>query len=209
MKFAQHLEEFRAALRGHAKRYGIELSADDSARLGNYYELLLAWNARLHLVAPCSPTEFAKRHVLESLLLLPHLSEGARVADIGSGAGLPIIPNLIARPDVQGLLIESSQKKSIFLQEALRVSEVSAQAQVIAERFADVPSPEVNTITCRALDRFSELFPKLVDWAPRSCKLLLFGGPGLQEQIEDAKLEFSAIKIFDTERRFLFSITKR
>lgn len=200
------VNEFRKALRAKSGRYDVDLDEAVVARLCDYYALLLTWNPRLHLVAPCSPTEFATRHVLESLLLLPHLSADARVADIGSGAGLPIIPNLITRPDIQAILIESSQKKAVFLREALRVTKVGDQAAVIAERFEDVPTPEVESVTCRALDRFSELFPKLVDWAPRPGTLLLFGGVGLQKQIEEANLKFSVIKVPATERSFLFVI---
>src|SRR5918992_2224678 len=93
--------EFSSALEAHASRYGLQLSAQDISRLREYYEQVLAWNARLHLVAPCSPTEFATRHVLESLLALTHLPVGAHCLDIGSGAGLPIIPCLIVRPDLR------------------------------------------------------------------------------------------------------------
>jgi 16S rRNA (guanine527-N7)-methyltransferase len=200
------VNEFRGTLRAESQRYHIDLDEAVVARLCDYYALLLAWNPRLHLVAPCSPTEFATRHVLESLLLLPHLSAAAQIADIGSGAGLPIIPSLIARPDIHAVLIESSQKKAVFLREALRVTKVWEQAQVIAVRFADVPTPEVEFVTCRALDRFSELFPKLIDWAPRSGTLLLFGGVGLRKQIEEASLKFSTIKIPNSERRYLFVI---
>lgn len=200
------VNEFRGTLRLESARYNVDLDKAVVERLCDYYDLFLTWNPRLHLVAPCSPAKFATRHVLESLLLLPHLSAGDRVADVGSGAGLPIIPNLIARPDIHATLIESSQKKAVFLREALRVTKTAEQAQVFAERFADVPPPDVNTVTCRALDRFSELFPKLLNWAPRSGTLLLFGGVGLQQQIEAARLKFSAIKVPDTERRFLFEI---
>jgi 16S rRNA (guanine527-N7)-methyltransferase len=203
------VNEFRGTLRAKAERYDIDVDEAMVGRLCDYYALLLTWNPRLHLVAPCSPAEFATRHVLESLILLPHLSAGARVADIGSGAGLPIIPNLVARPDVHAVLIESSQKKAVFLREALRVTRTMEQAEVIAERFEDVPTPKMTAVTCRALDRFSEVFSQLIDWSSRRSRLLLFGGEALQGQIEGAKLSFSAIKVPDTERRFLFVIERR
>src|ERR1700704_2534868 len=114
------IERFSEALRQRADDFGVNLDNDDVERLSDYYELLLKWNPRLHLVAPCSPEEFAVRHILESLILLPHLSRGARVTDVGSGAGLPIIPCLIMRDDLRATLIESSQKKVVFLREALR-----------------------------------------------------------------------------------------
>src|SRR5690349_2404068 len=113
------LSRFERALLANMSAFGVELSPYAMARLATYYSLLTRWNERLHLVAPCSPEEFATRHVLESLILLEHLPQNAKIADIGSGAGLPIIPCLLARSDLTATLIESSQKKSVFLREAL------------------------------------------------------------------------------------------
>lgn len=203
------VNEFRGALRTNAERYDVQLSEDALRRLCVYYEVLLAWNSRLHLVAPCSPTELARRHVLESLLLLPHLQPGARIADIGSGAGLPIIPNLIASPDLHATLIESSQKKCVFLREALRNTETAAQGAVIAERFESVPTPAVDYVTCRALDRFTQMFPSLVRWCPPNSTLLLFGGEALRKQIESAGLRYSSVTVPDSERRYLFVCQNR
>jgi 16S rRNA (guanine527-N7)-methyltransferase len=200
------VNEFRLALQQQAPRYEVELRENEIARLGDYYQLLLEWNARAHLVAPCSPSEFATRHVLESLLLLPHLPPKVRVADVGSGAGLPIIPVLIARSDVRATLIESSKKKSVFLREALHITGTSDRATVLAERFENVPAPKVDCVTCRALDRFTTLFPKLIRWSPQPRRLLLFGGEALRKQIERAGLEFLTLKILNSERRFLFVI---
>src|SRR5678815_434221 len=114
------LEEFRQALYENASIYGVDLNEELISRLADYYQLLNIWNPRLHLVAPCSPNEFATRHILESLLLLHRFPEDARVVDVGSGAGLPIIPCLIVRPDLNAVLIESSLRKAVFLREALR-----------------------------------------------------------------------------------------
>ena len=179
--------------------FNLDLPAETISRLGEYYSLLTRWNDRLHLVAPCSPEEFAVRHVLESLLLLQHLPPGARVVDIGSGGGLPIIPCLIARADLQATLIESSQKKAVFLREASR----SLQATIIAQRFEQVDPPPVDFITCRALDQFTQKLPALINWAGGKT-LLLFGGESLREELRKANVTFEAFLIPQSEKRFLF-----
>jgi 16S rRNA (guanine(527)-N(7))-methyltransferase RsmG len=207
-EFASPINEFTSALVEHAARFGVALNAPRVARLGDYYKHLSAWNARLHLVAPCPPAEFATRHVLESLLALRHLPENARVADVGSGAGLPIIPCLIARPDLHATLIESSQKKAVFLREALRLVGAHGTAKIIAERFEKTTPPEVDFITCRALDRFEEMFRKLVAWSPPQSKLLLYGGHNIQRQIESGALAYTAVHIPESEQRFLFIVEK-
>lgn len=199
-------EEFAHALASRAGRYGVRLDDEKAALLCVYFEQVWAWNARLHLVAPCAPVEFAARHVLESLAALRFLAEGARVVDVGSGAGLPLVPCLVARPDLDGVLVESSPKKTVFLREALR--HVGRKAEVVAERFERLPPPAADALTCRALDRFKELFPALLGWSARVETLLLFGGDGLRGHMEDAALAFDAIHLPDSEKRFLFVVRR-
>ena len=193
-------EHFEQALMANMSAYGVELSPDAVARLGTYYSLLTRWNERLHLVAPCSPEEFATRHVLESLILLEHLPQEATIADIGSGGGLPIIPCLIARPDVEATLIESSQKKMVFLREALAA--VGRKATMLSQRFEEFEAPDVQFVSCRALDRFIPKIPVLKAWAPEGATLLLFGGEELRKQIKPQK-EFL---LPGSERRYLFLV---
>lgn len=188
------LERFEKALLANMHSFGVELSPEALARLRAYYSLLTRWNDRLHLVAPCAPEEFATRHVLESLVLLEHLPHDAKIADIGSGGGLPIIPCLVARPDLEATLIESSQKKAVFLREALK--ETGRKATVIARRFEDIEAPDVQFVTSRALDQFIPKIPALLDWAPDGATLLLFGG----EKLLDAERYL----IPGSEKRYLF-----
>src|SRR5689334_14429213 len=200
MIYASVMNRFEQALVSNMGSFNLDLPAETITRLGEYYSLLTRWNDRLHLVAPCSPEEFAVRHILESLMLLKHLPTNTRVADIGSGGGLPIIPCLIVRPDLQATLIESSQKKSVFLREATR----RLQATIIARPFEQVDPPPVEFITCRALDQFMQKLPTLIDWAPQGSTLLLFGGETLREELRKANVNFEAFLIPQSEKRFLF-----
>lgn len=185
--------------------FNLDLPAETVTRLGEYYSLLTRWNDRLHLVAPCSPEEFAVRHVLESLMLLRYLPPNATVADIGSGGGLPIIPCLIARPDLQATLIESSQKKVVFLREAS--NHLGLRTTIIPRPFEDVPAPAVSFVTCRALDQFTQKLPAMINWAPRGSTLLLFGGETLGEELSTSDVNFEQFLIPKSERRYLFLTT--
>ena len=199
---------FRQSLADNASAYGVALTPPFLDGLAKYYQILSAWNARIHLVAPCSPPEFATRHVLESLLLLKYLPGGARVAEVGAGAGLPIIPCLIARPDLRSVLIEASQKKTVFLREALNATDTSKQATVIAERFEKVAAPSADFVTCRALERFEAMLPLLLKWAPAGATLLLFGGARLAPRLETLGYESEAELIPNSKARFLFRVQK-
>jgi len=192
------LERFEQSLSSQMASYDLALSAETLTQLSEYYRLLTRWNERLHLVAPCEPEEFATRHVLESLLLLKHLPQHATIVDVGSGAGLPIIPCLIARADLEATLIESSQKKAVFLREALNT--IGRKASIIARRFEEVEAPNVSFVSCRALDQFMEKVSTLIEWAPKGSTLLLFGGETL---LPEAK----KFLIPGSDQRYLFVLT--
>jgi len=110
-----------AALDRGLGEMALELPAGAPQRLLDYLALLVKWNRTHNLTAIRDPLAMVTHHLLDSLSVLPHLplaAAGARIADVGSGAGLPGIPLAIARPRWRVALAESSQKKAAFLRQA-------------------------------------------------------------------------------------------
>jgi 16S rRNA (guanine527-N7)-methyltransferase len=208
MNATAQTDKFRETLESHAAAYDVTLTTEALDQLSRYYQLLHLWNARVHLVAPCSPQEFATRHVLESLVLLKYLPAQASVAEVGAGGGLPIIPCLIVRPNLRAILIEASQKKAVFLREALSHTSTSARANVINERFENVDTPPVNFVTCRALERFEAMLPHLLEWSPLKATLLLFGAKRLESRIESLGFSSTSELMPRSKGRFLFIVKK-
>lgn len=105
---------------------GIELDADDVARLGKFLDLLEEANARFNLTAIRDRAQSWERHIADSLELLPYLAsahaEGdrLRVADVGTGGGMPGLVLACVMPDAEFTLIESVGKKARFLEDAAR-----------------------------------------------------------------------------------------
>lgn len=95
----------------------LNLGPDARQRLLAYAELLLKWNRVYNLTAIRDPDGVVTHHLLDSLTVLPHVRE-PRLADIGSGAGLPGIPLAIANPELSVILVEANQKKCAFLEQA-------------------------------------------------------------------------------------------
>ncbi len=199
---------FLNTIENNSQIFGVAIDAAAAERLACYYELIREHDPLLHLVAPCSPEEFATRHILESLTLLEHLPKNARLADIGAGAGLPSIPCLLVREDLNAALIESKQKKAGFLQMVLAKCKLQERAQVFDRQFSEVPKPDVSYVTCRALDKFSQKLPQLIRWSA-NCSLLLFGGNSLRDALTATGVKFKERLMPLSEQRYLFYTSRQ
>ena len=195
--------QFIRAYEANQKLFDVSLSTEKIFDLTRYYELVEKHNAILHLVAPTTVEDFVVRHVLESLFAERFLPKNARFADIGTGAGLPGVPFLIARQDTRGFLIESKVKKAIFLRNVLTECRLEERAEVLNRQFEELEKPAVDFITCRALDKFVEKLPKILKWS-KGCGLLFFGGNNLGENLEKHGVKFERKLIPQSEQRFLF-----
>ncbi len=105
-----------------------------------YYDLLIDWNTRMNLTAITEPEEVVKKHFYDSLAALKYLPDGAKVADVGTGAGFPAIPLLIMNPTLKITLVDSLQKRLTFLAEVLKTLDLSAEiVHARAEEFGRDP----------------------------------------------------------------------
>jgi 16S rRNA (guanine(527)-N(7))-methyltransferase RsmG len=118
----------------------LELSAEQIAALEGHYETLVRWNRCLNLTSISGLEEAVERHYCESLFLAASLPPGPlRIADIGSGAGFPGFPVAVVRPDCSVTLVESHQRKAVFLREVSRalpnIRVLSERAEALKEQF--------------------------------------------------------------------------
>lgn len=112
-----------------------DLTAEQLDRFECYFEMLVEWNTRINLTAITEPEDVAKKHFVDSLAAEPYLIKGACVADVGTGAGFPGIPLLIVRPDLKLTLMDSLQKRLVFLQAVL--DELGLKAGCVHARAED------------------------------------------------------------------------
>ena len=96
----------------------ITLTAEKQKRLLAFGQLLLKWNRVYNLTSVRLPEEVLSRHLLDALSVLPHLQGIRRLADVGSGGGLPGIPLAVACPEMHVTSIETVNKKASFQMQA-------------------------------------------------------------------------------------------
>lgn len=137
----------------HALDLDAAVPADTRARLLAYLDFLAEWNRHTNLTAVREPAAMVTRHLLDSLVLLPHLA-GTRLADLGSGAGLPGIPLALARPDLEVTLVDSNGKKARFLRAA--VAELGLRAAVAQTR-VEALAGNFDTLTARAFTSLANM----------------------------------------------------
>ena len=175
----------------------VEVPAAQIAVLQAHYELLLRWNQSLSLTTITAIESAVTRHYCESLFLAAHLPRGAlRIADIGSGPGFPGFPVAVLRPDCTVTLIESHQRKAVFLREASRglpnVKVLPKRAEEVAERFDIAISRAVS---------YADLVRPLKKLAPRADLLTGAEAPAvLKDFVWDAAIPLPWGKPWDKPR---------
>jgi 16S rRNA (guanine527-N7)-methyltransferase len=101
---------------------GLELGSETQRAFGLYADELLAWNEQINLTAITDPEAIEMRHFLDSLsvLLATPFAPGARVIDVGTGAGFPGLPLRLVCPQIELTLLEATHKKTMFLEHILK-----------------------------------------------------------------------------------------
>ena len=118
----------------------LDLSPEQVKALEAHYRLLERWNRSLNLTSIDRLEEAVERHYCESLFVGQVLERSPqRIADIGSGPGFPGLPLAVLRPDCSITLIESHQRKAVFLKEASRklrnIRVLAKRAEEVKETF--------------------------------------------------------------------------
>lgn len=148
---------------------GLDLPPPAQEKLLALAALLAKWNKVYNLTALRDEQQVVSHHLLDSLAVLPHLGNAKRLADIGSGGGLPGIPLAVALPDLQVALVESNQKKSAFQQQA-KIELGLVNLSVHCERVeAWMPEEKCDVVISRA-------FSDLAEFVRLSGHLLAEGG---------------------------------
>ena len=152
----------REALRQKAAMFHVKLDETALERFADYARLLQDWNEKINLTAITNTDEILTKHFLDSLTVLPllDLPQGAKLIDVGTGAGFPGLALLIARPDLQVTLLDSTKKKLTVLEDILEKLDLSAVLlHSRAEEAGHDPAlrEKFDAVTARAVAHLREL----------------------------------------------------
>lgn len=163
----------------------LDVSRETLEKLITYHDLLHKWQKKINLVSNTTLDNAWERHFLDSAQLYPLLSYPDKpIFDLGSGAGFPgLVLSILGASQVS--LLESDQRKCIFLSEMIRST--NASAKVVNERIENPKKSLAMTITsraCASLDQLLAFSEKLVD---KEGECIFLKGKGAAQEIEDAK----------------------
>ena len=151
-------------------------------RLEAYLAHLEKWQRAINLVGPRTLNDPWRRHILDSAQLFEYLPDRRplKIADLGSGAGLPgLILAIMTGANVH--MVESDQRKATFIREAARLTETAVT--VHARRIEDVPAMNADVVTARALAPMDRLLPWVYRHLKTGGKSLLLKGADAEEEL--------------------------
>lgn len=180
--------------------FGMTLVSDDVIATGlyrdnyksirRYIDILASRGMDWGLIGPREIGKLWERHVLNSAALENLIPEGCRVADVGSGAGLPGIPLAILRPDLEMTLIEPMLRRSDFLNETVEELGLDDRVTVVRSR-AENAGLDVDIVVSRAVAKLATLIEWTADMIVDSGSLLALKGRSAEDEVAKAKTELS------------------
>ena len=181
--------------------YGLTLEKQQCRHFNSYGEFLLEYNEKVNLTAITEPSEIAIKHFADSILplALTDLSHGASLIDVGTGAGFPGVPIKIIRPDIKLTLLDSLNKRLVFLKE---LSVLLGQENDFIHARAEMAGADeqlrgrFDYATSRAVAQLAVLCEYCLPLLKVGGKMLALKGPDCSAEIQTAE---NAIRVLGGE----------
>jgi len=164
-----------------------------------YAELLIRDGDMLGLIGPRELPKLWSRHILNSAVVAEYVLPGQKVADVGSGAGLPGIPMAIVSPETTFVLIEPMERRANWLAEVVVPELGLKNVQVLRGRAEEAPLGNYDIATARAVSALPKLLKMLVPLVVPGGQILALKGSRAGEEIEESRPLAKRMKISDFE----------
>lgn len=171
----------------------LEISLSDvvSEREVRFLDELLRWNQRVNLTSITNCKQAIEKHLLDSLLLLPHLDNAKNILDMGSGGGLPSIPLAIAVPSLDIVSVDSVGKKINFQKHVKRQLQIN-NLTVLQSRVEDLNQTRLkeerfDLVVSRAFTSLQTFIAYAAPWLTPGGRILAMKGPEGRNELSSAK----------------------
>ncbi len=184
-------KEWMQELEKKAKKMQIELSNQQLEQFYLYMNLLLEWNEKINLTAITDPKEIILKHFIDSITIAPYLKNAQSILDIGTGAGFPGIPLAILENSKDFVLMDSLNKRIIFLQEVIqnialtRVQAIHGRAEELGKEKEH--REHYDLVTSRAVAKLNILLEYMLPFVKVGGRCICMKSQEIEEELEEAK----------------------
>ena len=168
-----------------------ELTELQQEQFEKYKNLLLEWNEKINLTAITEEDEIILKHFIDSMTILKHIKGNNSIVDVGTGAGFPGIPVKIANSSINVTLVDSLNKRLIFLEDVINQLNIKNIKTVHsrAEEFGQNKNyrEKFDIATSRAVANLSVLVEYLLPLVKVGGKCICMKGSDVQEELKNSK----------------------
>ena len=184
-------EEFFEKMKEKSTDLGVRFLVEQTEQFFDYMNLLIEWNEKMNLTAIIEPEEIILKHFIDSITILKDIPDNSKIVDVGTGAGFPGIPLSIMNPTLKITLVDSLNKRLIFLQEVINKLNLK-NVEIVharAEEFGQNKKYRENfdIATSRAVANLSTLSEYLIPLVKVGGKVISMKAASAEQEIEEAK----------------------
>ena len=184
-------EKFIEIMQEKLKKLEIHFSMEQTEQFFEYMKLLIDWNEKINLTAITEPEEIITKHFIDSLTILKYIKNDYKVVDVGTGAGFPGIPLCIMNPTIKMTLVDSLNKRLIFLQEVVNklklknIEIVHGRAEELGQNIKYRETFDI--ATSRAVANLSTLSEYLIPLVKINGKIISMKASNAKQEIDEAQ----------------------
>lgn len=174
------MEKLKQKLEKNCNALSFKVSEENQQKLLVYLEQLKKWNKTYNLTAITDPEKMLSHHIMDSIVVSPFVL-AERIADVGTGAGLPGIPLAILHPDKQFLLVDSNGKKVRFMRQ---VAHLLGLKNVVAKHSrVELVEEKVDMVLSRAFASLQDMISSTVHLLEKGGEFLAMKGKVPQQEM--------------------------
>lgn len=185
------IKEFEQEIFNLAEKIGIQLKSKEIELFCSYMKNLLEWNTKINLTAITEQKEIILKHFIDSLTIHSYIEEKNTIMDVGTGAGFPGIPIKIIKKDCNITLLDSLNKRIMFLRDSIdklglkHIEAVHARAEEVGREVKYREKYDI--VVSRAVAPLNILVEYLIPFVKVGGKVICMKGPKIEEELKQAQ----------------------